>query len=111
LSYRRRLAENDDPPNKVAVRGPWLPRLFTAGTADASALDNKFLAAVEQAGISVDNPQAVIQEAKNVCSALDEGYSPGEVATAIKKNSDLTAPQVKSFMTYSANAYCPQHTS
>jgi hypothetical protein len=84
--------------------------LLTAGTADASALDNKFLAAVEQAGISVDNPQAVIQEAKNVCSALDQGYSADEVAAAIKKNSDLTAPQIKSFMIYSANAYCPQHT-
>jgi hypothetical protein len=83
--------------------------LGLAGTANAAATDKEFLAAVEQAGISVDNPQQVINVAKNVCSALDRGNSANSILSDITSKTDLTTNQGKSFIVDSVQAYCPEH--
>ena len=83
--------------------------LGLAGTANAASVDKEFLAAVAQAGISVDNPQQVIKVAKNVCSALDEGTTPDEILSEITSQTDLTTKQAKTFIVDSAQAYCPEY--
>ncbi len=83
--------------------------LGLAGTANAASADKEFLAAVEQAGISVDNPQQVIKVAKNVCAALDDGTSPDSILSQITSQTDLTTKQAKAFIVDSAQAYCPEY--
>ena len=91
----------------VATLG--LATLGVAGTANAAATDKEFLAAVEQAGISVDNPQQVVNVAKNVCLALDRGNSANSILSDIKSQTDLTTNQAKTFIVDSVQAYCPEH--
>jgi hypothetical protein len=83
--------------------------LGLAGTANAAAPDRDFLAAVQQAGISVDNPQQVIKVAMNVCSALDRGNSADSILSEITSKTDLTTNQAKTFIVDSVQAYCPEH--
>jgi hypothetical protein len=89
----------------------FLATVGLAGTATSAAPDNEFLAAVAQAGISVDNPQQVIKVAKNVCSALDQGNSADSILSDITSQTDLTTNQAKTFIVNSVQAYCPERLS
>ncbi len=83
--------------------------LGLAGTANAASADKEFLAAIEQAGISYDNPQQVIKVAKNVCAALDDGTTADEILSELTEQNDLSTKQGKTFIVDAVQAYCPEY--
>ena len=83
--------------------------LGMAGAVNAASVDKQFLAALEQAGISYDNPQQVIKVGKNVCAALDEGTTADEILSELTKQNDLTTKQGKTFIVDAVQAYCPEY--
>ncbi len=83
--------------------------LIAAGPAAAGSVDSQFINAIDQAGISVENPQQVIKVAKNVCSALDQGTSANEILSQITSETDLSTKQAKTFIVDSVQAYCPEY--
>ncbi|MBV8965283.1 MAG: DUF732 domain-containing protein [Mycobacteriaceae bacterium] len=80
-----------------------------AGWANASSVDDDFVAAVAQTGISVNNPQQVVTTGKNVCTALNRGTSANQIFSQLTMQYDLTTAQAKTFVVDSVQTYCPEH--
>jgi hypothetical protein len=82
-----------------------------AGTANADAVDDNYVAALAQAGIPQISPAAEISAGHAVCQNLDEGTTtPDRVITAfVAKKVFATQQQDEAMVTASITAYCPQY--
>ncbi|MGB9303166.1 MAG: DUF732 domain-containing protein [Mycobacterium sp.] len=85
-----------------------LTALGMAATADASSVDNAFLAQLQSDGITPPTPARAISDAHAVCTALQQGQSPDQVITAVAESTGLTKKGAKTFAVDAASAYCPQ---
>lgn len=94
-----------------------LAALFTLATvaaapvAQADAVDNQFLNALQSHDINFGSPQAAIQAAHRVCDELDSGRPKADVANEVTGSSNLDGYHAGYFVGVSIAAYCPRHHS
>ena len=87
-----------------------LAALLAAGTANASAADDQFLAALHQQGIGFNNPQSAIGVAHHVCDSLGQGMEPSDISQhLVGANPNLDPNTAVVIVVDSAQAYCPQY--
>jgi hypothetical protein len=91
----------------IAVIGP----LGAVQTANADTNDTKFIALLNSEGIT-DHiaPSHAIEAAHSVCTKLDGGESPNDVATDVLNNSTMPAYHSGYFVGAAIKVYCPQYT-
>jgi Protein of unknown function (DUF732) len=91
----------------IAVIAP----LGAVQTAHADTNDNKFIALLNSEGIT-DHIAAshAIEAAHSVCTKLDGGESPNDVATDVLNNSTMPAYHSGYFVGAAIKVYCPQYT-
>lgn len=76
---------------------------------DPDSGDGAFLASLQKAGITYQNPGQAIAAAKAVCGLIDDGESGLEVVEDLKTNNPaFTMDGAAKFAAISATAYCPQ---
>ncbi len=82
-----------------------------AGTANADAVDDNYVAALAQAGIPQISPAAEISAGHAVCQNLDEGTTTPDrvIAAFVAKKVFATQQQDEAMVTASITAYCPQY--
>ena len=90
----------------VALLGP----LSAVSTAHADTNDNKFLAILNQEGIT-DHVSAnhAIEAGHMVCQKLDQGMKPNDVAADVINSSNMPAYHAGYFVGVSIKEYCPQY--
>jgi len=97
--------------NKILVGAAALAAAATianAVPADATPTqDGAFLYALGEAGISYGSADAAIEGGRAVCRALDEGFTPTEVANEIHQRKRLPAAAAVDFTVAAIAAYCP----
>lgn len=80
--------------------------------AHADDTDDAFLASLNTAGFTYNDPGQVIQAAHYVCSAAGSGTAMPDIAKAMtSKASALTEDKAEKFTAIAANAYCPDAIS
>lgn len=79
--------------------------------ARAQPTDDDFLAALQAKGITYRSGDAAIAAGHLVCSELDQGETPAQVAQDVINNSDLDAYHAGYFVGASIGAYCPYYSS
>ena len=72
-------------------------------------VDDRFLAAVREHGITYVSPEFAISAAHLVCADLEQGESPYDIAQQIMQNSGLDGFRAGFFVGVSESAYCPQY--
>ena len=82
-----------------------------AGTANADAVDDTYVAALAQAGIPKISPAAEISAGHAVCQNLDEGTTTPDrvIAAFVAKKVFATQQQDEAMVNASMTAYCPQY--
>ena len=92
----------------LALLGP-----LGAGGSDRSRSpnDDDFLAALQSKGITYQSADGAIAAGHLVCSELDQGETPSQVAQDVINNSDLDAYHAGYFVGASVGAYCPYYSS
>jgi hypothetical protein len=81
-----------------------------AGAANADAVDDTYLASLNQAGIPQIAPDRAILAGHAVCQNLHEGATPDElVAAFVAKKVFATNEQDVAMIRASITAYCPQY--
>ena len=90
-----------------ALLGP----LAVVQTAHADTNDTKFLALLNSEGIT-DHiaPSHAIEAAHTVCSKLDSGQTPTQVANDVLNSSSMPAYHCGYFVGAAIKVYCPQFT-
>ena len=72
--------------------------------------DAAFLAALQNAGISVPNPAQAVTSAQAVCGLMRNGETGLQVLTDVKnQNPALTLDGAALFTAIASNTYCPEH--
>ncbi|OBH80357.1 hypothetical protein A5682_15055 [Mycobacterium mantenii] len=72
--------------------------------------DASFLAALNQAGITYQDPDAAVGVGKRACQLMDEGSPQVEVIKSVSSsNPGFTVDGAAQFTMIAASAYCPQH--
>ena len=72
--------------------------------------DKAFLAELQQAGLSYQDPGSAVTAAKSVCQLVDEGKSVGEIMTELRnRNPSFQGTSAAKFTALAAAAYCPQY--
>jgi poly-beta-hydroxyalkanoate depolymerase len=90
----------------VALIGP----LGAVTTAHADTNDNKFIALLNAEGITDHiSPAHAIEAAHTVCSKLDAGMKPAEVANDVLNSSTMPAYHCGYFVGAAIKVYCPQY--
>jgi len=75
-----------------------------------SGADASFLAALDKAGITYQNPATAVQVAKRACELMDQGTSQVDVIKNVSSsNPGFTVDGAAQFTMIAASAYCPQH--
>ncbi len=98
----------------IALLGPPGVAASTAH-ADPADVDAKFLAALTSHDIAYASPEVMIAAAHVVCSELDQGEQPGQVAQDVMNNKDVLASSnldgfhAGFFVGASIAAYCPRY--
>jgi hypothetical protein len=83
-----------------------------AAPAYADTNDDQFLASLQAAGVSYQNPDRVIAAGKWVCQAVSQGKQLAEVVTQIQNsNPGLHGDNAAKFTAIAANVYCPNALS
>jgi hypothetical protein len=83
--------------------------LFAAGTANASAADDQFLATLQQQGVGFGDPQSAINVAHRACDALGQGMTPADISGNIAgANRGINRQVAVLIVVDAAHAYCPQ---
>ncbi|OBG59390.1 MULTISPECIES: DUF732 domain-containing protein [unclassified Mycobacterium] len=83
-----------------------------AAPAHADDTDGAFLASLDQAGFTYNDPGQVIQAAHYVCSAASGGTAMPDIAKAMtSKAAALTEEKAEKFTAIAASAYCPDAIS
>lgn len=91
----------------LALLGP----VGAAPTARAHPNDDEFLAALQAKDITYQSADAATVAGHLVCSELDQGETPGQVAQDVINNSDLDPYHAGYFVGASIGAYCPYYSS
>lgn len=80
---------------------------------DTGGVDQaSFLASLRSAGITYKTPEAAVQFAQAVCTAMGNGeYGPQMVNDLKGQNPGLTTDHATSFLAIAAKYYCPQQLS
>ncbi len=77
---------------------------------DPANQDAAFLAALNNAGITVPNPPQAIASAQAVCGLMRNGETGLQVLTDVRKqNPGLTLDGAALFTAIASNTYCPEH--
>lgn len=92
----------------VALLGPLGA---AAPTARADPNDDKFLAALRSQGINYRSAATAISAGHSVCTALDHGEAPSQVAQDMMNSSNLDGFHAGYFVGASIGAYCPNYAS
>lgn len=80
--------------------------------AHADDTDDGFLASLDSAGFTYNDPGQVIQAAHYVCSAAGGGTAMADIAKAMtSKAAALTEEKAEKFTAIAASAYCPDAIS
>lgn len=91
----------------VALIGP----LAAVQTAHADTNDSKFIALLNSEGITDHvSPSHAIEAAHSVCSKLEGGEKPEQVANDVLNSSTMPAYHSGYFVGASIKVYCPQFT-
>jgi len=86
-----------------------LAALLTAGTANAEAADDQFLAALQQQGIGFGDTQSSITVAHHACDALGQGMTPADISGKIAgANAGIDRQTAVLIVVDAAQFYCPQ---
>ena len=82
-----------------------------AARANATPVDDAFIAVIDNAGIGYPSEAYAIYTAHQVCAALVYGATPKTVALQVLANNadDLTPYQAGAFVGASIGAYCPEY--
>lgn len=83
-----------------------------ATPASADPTDDAFIAALDNYGIDVSDPDNLISHGHGVCAALDRGQDSSLIALKVMKDSKLpisTKRQAGFFVGDSVASYCPQY--
>ncbi|MEB3981391.1 DUF732 domain-containing protein [Mycobacterium sp. 663a-19] len=90
----------------VVLLGPW----GAVSVAHAETNDDKFLKALKSEGITdhVSTGHA-IEAGHTVCSKLDQGMTPSQVAADVINSSNMPAYHAGYFVGVSIKEYCPQY--
>ncbi|AAS05706.1 DUF732 domain-containing protein [Mycobacterium avium subsp. hominissuis] len=81
-----------------------------ADPAGTTGSDASFLAALNQAGITYQNPATAIEVGKRACELMDQGSPQVEVIKNVSSsNPGFTVDGAAQFTMIAASAYCPQH--
>jgi hypothetical protein len=83
----------------------------TAPVAQADAMDDQFMGALQAHGITFATPQAAIAAGHHVCDELDSGTQKPDVANEVSINTNLDGYHAGYFVGLSVAAYCPGHHS
>ena len=86
--------------------------VFTPAQADPgnSGPDASFLAALDKAGITYQDPKAAVAVGKKACELMDQGDpQAGVIKSVSSSNPGFTADGAAQFTMIAASAYCPQH--
>ena len=96
----------------IAATGLGLAAFAGAGTANAFySVDDEFLNAISDEGISYDSAGTAVSNAHYVCGSIDDGADPLDLGDEILANTDLTTHQAAVFVVESVFNYCPEHTA
>jgi Protein of unknown function (DUF732) len=75
-----------------------------------SGPDASFLAALNKAGITYQDPTVAVAVAKKACALMDQGNPEvGVIKSVSSSNPGFTADGAAQFTMIAASAYCPQH--
>lgn len=75
-----------------------------------SGADASFIAALNKAGITYQDPAAAVGIGKRACQLMDEGSPQVEVIKSVSSsNPGFTVDGAAQFTMIAASAYCPQH--
>jgi hypothetical protein len=78
--------------------------------ADPAEADARFVATLDNVGITYRSVDSVIAVGKKVCELMDDGMSGVDVVNAvIEKNPGFASDRAAKFVTIAASVYCPQH--
>jgi hypothetical protein len=78
-------------------------------TAHADTIDSKFLTLLQNVGISDHvSPSHAIEAGHTVCSKLEQGLTPKEVASDVLNSSAMPAYESGYFVGAAIEMYCPQ---
>ncbi len=95
----------------VAVAVGLIGPLGAVSTAHADTSDNKFIALLNAEGITDHiSPAHAIEAGHTVCSKLDAGMKPTEVANDVLNSSTMPAYHCGYFVGAAIKVYCPQYT-
>ena len=91
----------------AAVLGVATPAQADPGN---SGRDASFLAALNQAGITYQDPTVAVAVGKKACDLMDQGNPEvGVIKSVSSSNPGFTADGAAQFTMIAASAYCPQH--
>lgn len=91
----------------AAVLGVSTPAQADPGN---SGPDASFLAALDKAGITYQDPKAAVAVGKKACELMDQGDpQAGVIKSVSSSNPGFTADGAAQFTMIAASAYCPQH--
>jgi hypothetical protein len=75
-----------------------------------SGVDASFIAALNKAGITYQDPAAAVGVGRRACELMDEGSPQVEVIKSVSSsNPGFTVDGAAQFTMIAASAYCPQH--
>jgi hypothetical protein len=75
-----------------------------------SGPDASFLASLNKAGITYQDPTVAVAVAKKACALMDQGNPEvGVIKSVSSSNPGFTADGAAQFTMIAASAYCPQH--
>lgn len=86
--------------------------LLSAAPASADPTDDAFVAALENYGIDVNDPDTAIAHGRAICAGLDKGQDTSFLALKLMKDTALnlsSSRQAGFFIGASVAAYCPQY--
>jgi Protein of unknown function (DUF732) len=83
--------------------------LLSAPPVSADETDDAFIAALENNGININDPNTAITMGQNVCAALDNGRDESLLVLDVIHDTRLSARQAGYFLGVSVAAYCPQY--
>ncbi|BBX44720.1 DUF732 domain-containing protein [Mycobacterium cookii] len=76
----------------------------------SSGPDASFLAALNKAGITYQDPSVAVAAAKKACELMDQGNPQvGVINSVSSSNPGFSSDAAAQFTMIAASAYCPQH--
>jgi hypothetical protein len=94
----------------VVMIGIAAPAYADDGDGGDISNDKAFLAELQQAGLTYQDPDNAVAAAKSVCQLVDDGKSVGEIITELRnRNPSFQGTSAAKFTALAAAHYCPQY--